>query len=79
MPTKLVKDCLDILAPILAHIVNTSFDSGIFPVDCKEAIVSPLIKKTCLDRNVFKNYHPVSNCSFLDKFLEKAGFLQPST
>ena len=54
MPTKLVKDCLDILAPILAHIVITSFDSGIFPVDCKEAIVSPLIKKTGLDRNVYK-------------------------
>ena len=51
MPTYLVKDSLDILAPILTKIVNESFRSGTFPADCKSAIVRPLIKKTGLDRN----------------------------
>ena len=71
IPTKFVKECLDIWAPVLTSIVNSSFQSGIFPEDCKSAIVRPLIKKHDLDKNVFKNYRPVSNCSFLDKFLEK--------
>ena len=29
-----------------------------------------------MDRNVLKNYRPVSNCSFLDKFLERCAYLQ---
>ncbi|KAK3102012.1 hypothetical protein FSP39_008113 [Pinctada imbricata] len=34
-------------------------------------MVRPLIKKPDLDRDVFKNYRPVSNLSFLSKVLEK--------
>ena len=76
VPTSLVKDCLEIWAPVLTLIVNNSFQSGVFPEECKSAIVRPLIKKPDLDRNVLKNYRPVSNCSFLDKFLEKCAFKQ---
>ena len=76
MPTNLVKECLDVLAPFLVRIVNCSFDSGIFPHHCKEAIIRPLIKKVGLDTNDLKKFRPVSNCSFLDKFLEKAALKQ---
>ena len=37
----------------------------------KQASITPLLKKTSLDRNVMKNYRPVSNLPFLSKILEK--------
>ena len=37
----------------------------------KKAIVSPLLKKLTLDKDVLKNYRPVSNLSFISKMLEK--------
>ena len=76
MPTSLVKECSDVIAPVLMTIVNSSFTFGVFPHSCKSAIVRPLIKKPDLDANVLKNFRPVSNCSFLEKFLEKAAFIQ---
>ena len=69
-----MKDCIEELKPVLQRIVNASFQTGIFPEECKAAIVRPLIKKPGLDSNVLKNFRPVSNCSFLDKFLEKCAF-----
>lgn len=76
IPTAIVKQCMGLLAPVFTKIVNTSFNTGIFPDICKTAIVKPLIKKSDLDRNILKNYRPVSNCSLLDKFLEKCAYLQ---
>ena len=40
------------------------------------SIARPLSKKAGLDKNTLKNYRPVSNCSFLDKFIEKAASKQ---
>ena len=34
-------------------------------------IVRPLIKKSTLDKNILKNYRPVSNLSFISKITEK--------
>ena len=41
------------------------------PKSFKQASITPLLKKTSLDRNVLKNYCPVSNLPFLSKILEK--------
>ena len=71
-----MKKCTDSVAPVLARIIHGCFASGVFPEMCKEAIVRPLIKKPSLDRNEFKNYRSVSNCSFVDKLLEKCAFMQ---
>ncbi|KAK6191023.1 hypothetical protein SNE40_002773 [Patella caerulea] len=71
LPSPLLKLCIDELCPVLTHIVNTSLSSGTFPDALKEALVFPLIKKSTLDNNVFKNYRPVSNLSFLSKLVEK--------
>ena len=35
------------------------------------AYVTPLQKKQSLDRNILKNYRPVSNLSFISKLIEK--------
>ena len=42
-----------------------------FPERLCEAVVSPILKKSSLDKNVLKNYRPVSNISYLSKLLEK--------
>ena len=47
-------------------------------------LIRPLLKKSGLDKEVLKNYRPVSNLSFISKVLEKvvaktgayAGFLK---
>ena len=38
----------------------------------KKAMVTPLLKKTGLNKEVLKNYRPVSNLSFASKLLERA-------
>ena len=38
----------------------------------KKALVTPLLKKSGLDKDVLKNYRPVSNLSFVLKVTEKA-------
>ena len=71
IPTKIVKECVEPLLPTFVKIINTSLESGTVPSLFKKAIVTPLIKKPSLDRNVLKNYRPVSNLPFLSKILEK--------
>jgi hypothetical protein len=49
---------------------------GEFCVSCKTAIVTPLLKKPNLDCDVFKNYRPVSNLSFISKSIERLVSIQ---
>ena len=71
IPTSLIHEVLPTLAPVMADIVNTSLSSGKFPTLLKSAVVCPLLKKIGLDKDVFKNYRPVSNLPFLAKTIEK--------
>ena len=70
-PTRLLMSHLYAIVPILPHIVNQYLTTGDFPISCKSSIVIPLIKKPGLDREMLKNYRPVSNLSFLSKVIEK--------
>ena len=70
IPTNLIKENMDILAPTIALIVNKSLETGCMPAIYKEAIVTPLIKKQNLDPE-FSNYRPVSNLSFISKLIER--------
>ncbi|XP_033642437.1 uncharacterized protein LOC117302569 [Asterias rubens] len=64
--------------PVLTDIVNTSLTSGVFSMDLKQAIVSPILKKNNLDCNELNNYRPrpVSNIGFSGKVIERAAILQ---
>ena len=64
IPTPLLKSCIEPLIPVITKIINTSFDSEIFPVSWKEAVVIPLLKKSGLDL-VFKNLRPVSILAYV--------------
>ena len=71
IPSALVKECADILVTQIINIINYSLREGSFPNSFKTAYVTPLLKKPSLDRNLLKNYGPVSNLSFISKLIEK--------
>jgi hypothetical protein len=54
IPTWLLKSHLDVLAPVITHIVNESLQQGYFPLSMKKALVKPLLKKATLDKEVMK-------------------------
>ena len=70
IPSTLIKDHLDLLAPLITTITNDSLLNGIFHDSWKMATVAPLIKKSGLD-TIKSNYRPVSNLSFISKIVEK--------
>ena len=71
IPTYLVKNCLDVLLPVITTMVNISLQTGHFPVDWKNAVVHPNLKKENSEPN-FENYRPLSNLAFTSKLTEKA-------
>ncbi len=71
IPTELLKQCMEVLAPILTDIINQSLANGDVPSTMKEALLFPLLKKITLAL-LFPNYRPVSNLSFVSKLTEKA-------
>ena len=71
IPTWLLKEHLNSLVPFITHVVNLSLQSSVVPATLKRAFVCPLLKKPSLDKDILKNYRPVSNLPFLSKVLEK--------
>ena len=60
-----MKECYDTLLPVITDIVNMSFNTAIVPTVFKEAVVDPILKKDSLDNEVYKNFRPISNLSFI--------------
>ena len=46
LPTWILKNCVDSLLPMIMDIVNSSLVDGVCPVDFKNAVVTPLLKKS---------------------------------
>ena len=72
IPTIILLEHLDIIAPTLQEIINLSLLTGNMPQNMKEALLCPLLKKPNLDLQQFKNFRPVSNLSFVSKLIERA-------
>ena len=70
-PTDLLKKTVGVHIPYLVAIVNNSFKQGLFPITLRTAMVKPLLKSDTLDKDMLKNYRPVSNIAFVGKVLEK--------
>ena len=51
MPTKLLKQCVDEVLPMITAIVNNSLTHRHFSSDIKHAIIKPHVKKPGLDIN----------------------------
>jgi hypothetical protein len=72
--TRLLKEIIDCLAPLLTYIINMCFENGIFPDSQKFARVLPIFKKG--DRLEANNYRPISILPTLSKIIEKLVFDQ---
>ena len=79
IPSKLLIECLDSILPSPTDLFNSSLASRIFPQCFKSALVTPILKKKCLDHNDLNNYRPVSNLCFIAKILEKLVLSQVSS
>ena len=70
-PTDLLKKTVCVHVPCLVAIVNNSFKQDLFPVTLRTAIVKLLQKSDTFDKDLLKNYRPMSNIAFVGKVLEK--------
>ena len=70
-PIELLKRTLNIHIPYLVAIVYNNFEEGIFPNTLRTAVVKPLLKSDTINKDLQKNYRPVSNIAFIGKVLEK--------
>ena len=75
MSMTLLLDCLDEVLPVILYLVNSSLVHGYFPMDWKEALVKPLLKKPRLEAQ-FKNLRPISNLEFISKLAEISAYEQ---
>ena len=70
IPSTLIEENIDFWLPIICDLVNTSLKTG--SIDgAKLAHLTPLIKGQSLDSSSMKNYHPISNLSFIGKLAER--------
>ena len=60
------------------NIIDDSLLTGTIPNLLKNAIITPIIKKTNLDSSEFSNYRPISQLPLLTKILEKTVYTQLS-
>ena len=79
IPSKLLIECLDSILPSLTDLFNSSLASGIFPQCFKSALVTPILKMSCLDHNHLSSYRPASNLRFIAKILQKLVLSQVSS
>ena len=72
IPSFLLKENIDLFIPYWLDIVNLSLDVGSMD-GLKSAVIIPLIKDlgSLVDKEIYKNYRPVSNLLFLGKLIER--------
>ena len=78
-PTFLVLDYLDMLITPITSIINASLEQGKCPNFFKQAHVTPILKKSSLDKEILKNSRPVSNLNYISKILERIVAVQLQT
>lgn len=71
VPTRILKQSLDVLVHPITKVVNASLTTGEFPSSLKKGIIYPSIKKQTLDQEEFTSYRPITNIAFLSKTLER--------
>jgi Reverse transcriptase (RNA-dependent DNA polymerase) len=69
IPITLLKKCSIWFAIPLAHIINESFKSGVFPEKMKYADILPILKKG--DKSLASNYRPIALLTSFSKIIEK--------
>ena len=65
----ILKRCSESLAEPITILINKSLHDGVFPCEWKHAHVTPVFKKG--DRQIIKNYRPISLLSSTSKIVER--------
>ena len=71
MPTHVLKQVVDLIAPYFTELFSRSLAAGYFPSGFKEAFITPIVKKAGLDATDVGSYRPISNLSVVSKLLER--------
>lgn len=74
VPTTVLKGARQHLTKVLCHLINSSFVSGLFPVQLKVAKIVPIHKKD--DPKNVSNYRPVALLPSVSKVFEKIVSMQ---
>ena len=61
LPASIMNDCTDVLLPVLTKMINMSTEIANVPVQLKEVMIRPKLKKESLDHEVYSNFRPISN------------------
>ena len=69
IPTKILKQNVDICCPVLYKLVVEAFQTGVFPDELKLADITPTYKKE--DPTNTKNYRPISVLPTVSKIFER--------
>ena len=69
IPTSLLINCAEEIAPALKIILSHSLSSNLIPTSFKEAAIIPVFKSG--DKSLPSNYRPISLTSVLSKVIEK--------
>lgn len=67
--TKIIKESINLIAPVLVYLFNMVLIQGIYPNALKLAKVIPLYKRD--GRTSVENYRPISLLPIISKILEK--------
>jgi hypothetical protein len=67
--SKVLKESVGIIAPLLEHVINNSLLTGVFPKELKISNIIPLYKSGNMSK--FTNYRPISLLSSVSKVFEK--------
>jgi hypothetical protein len=67
----LMKSCAYVMATIIVGLANRSFSMGVFLSTLKHGHVTPLLKKSGLDKTVKANNRPITNLSTPSKPQER--------
>ena len=70
IPSRLLIELADVLAPSLCEIFNMSLDFGVVPFQWKVANITPVFK--CEDPTLAKNYRPIPLLCIISKVLERS-------
>jgi len=71
IPTNVLKQVIDLVAPFICELFNRSLKAGHFHDVFRHAFVTTVVKKTGLDATNASSYRQISNLSVLSKLLER--------
>ena len=69
IPTKILKQHLLTLLPVIRRMINASLNKAIIPSVFIQARLTPILKKPSLDKDSLWNYRHISNLAFISKMI----------